>query len=299
MKKILNYYRPGLGESWLIMIGILLLAGSVFTAVAAFVLNYIFPETLSLSNPNGWAIPILYILPFIAVFLFVWLRAKNKSKAALHGGIPAYPNPPAQIGQVPLVLFILLLPVLTISMSVIIDPLTEWLEMPEFIKEMFGKITQTNIPTFVAVVIAAPLLEEWLIREVALKGMLQHMAPHKAILWSSVMFGVIHMNPWQAIPAFLMGCLFGWIYYRTRSYWTCVALHALNNGMSFFLVAVLPASIVEESLRNLVGNQTFFVALGLSLAALALSIFYLHKHLAPAPSLRMHYEHNSTVSTDL
>jgi len=44
MKKILNYYRPGLGESWLIMIGILLLAGSVFTAVAAFVLNYIFPE---------------------------------------------------------------------------------------------------------------------------------------------------------------------------------------------------------------------------------------------------------------
>jgi len=52
--------------------------------------------------------------------------------------------------------------------------------MPEFIKEMFGKITQTNIPTFIAVVIAAPLLEEWLIREVALKGMLQHMAPHQS-----------------------------------------------------------------------------------------------------------------------
>jgi len=106
------------------------------------------------------------------------------------------------------------------------------------------------------------------------------------------------MNPWQAIPAFLMGCLFDGCT-TELDLLACVALHALNNGMSFFLVAVLPATIVEESLRHLVGNQTFFIALGLSLAALALSIFYLHKHLAPAPSLRMHYERNNVVSTDL
>jgi len=146
--------------------------------------------------------------------------------------MPGYPNPPVQIGQVPLCfLFCCSRPYhqhvghYGSAYRVVGNA--------GIYKEMFGKITQTNIPTFIAVVIAAPLLEEWLIREVALKGMLQHMAPHKAILWSSVMFGVIHMNPWQAIPAFLMGCLFGWLYYRTRSYWTCVALHALNNGMSF------------------------------------------------------------------
>lgn len=299
MKRIFNYYRPGLGESWLIMIGILLVAGSVFTLAVVSALNLISPDILSFSNPSGWAVPFLYVLPFIIVFLYVWLRAKTKSRTALYRGIPDYPNPPARIGQVPLVFFILLLPVLVISMAIVIDPLTEWMEMPEFIKKMFEQITQTNVPTFVAVVVAAPLLEEWLLREVALKGMLQHMAPHKAILWSSIMFGVIHLNPWQAIPAFLMGCLFGWIYYRTRSYWICVALHALNNGLSFFLVAILPTSIVEESLRHLVGNKTFFIVFGLSLVALVLSIFYLHKNLAPAPLLHLSHEHDNPVSSDL
>ena len=179
------------------------------------------------------------------------------------------------------------------------DPLTDLLEMPEFMKEIFERMTESNLPTFVAVVIAAPILEEWLLRGLALKGMLQHMAPWKAIAWSALMFGVIHANPWQAIPAFLIGCLLGWIYYRTRSYWTCVALHAINNGLSFLLAIWFPQLAADASLRSIIGDTPFFITLGASAVVLVISLSYLNKYLAPAPSLIINHEQHETVSPEL
>ena len=288
----------GLGESWLIMIGILLIAGAAVTAEPPLLSIGCFPMPYHwITRRVGHSRTLCN--PFIVVIIYVTLRASGKYKEAAWKGTPPYANPPARIGQVPLIFYILLLPILIVSMSVILDPVTDWLEMPEFMKKMFEQMTETNVPTFIAVVVAAPLLEEWLLRSVALKGMLQHMAPWKAIVWSAVMFGVIHGNPWQAIPAFLMGCLFGWIYYRTRSYWTCVALHAINNGMSFLLVALLPQIATDTSLRQLVGNQSFFITFGLSVATLGLSLFYLYKNLAPAPDLELSDEYQQPISPGL
>jgi uncharacterized protein len=298
MKDYLNYYRPKLGESWLIMLAILLVGGSIFAGSIVFITNLIRPGLLSLTG-SGWSTPVIYVLPFLVVFLYVYLRSRQSFFEAVRADKAPYPNPPANLGKVPVLLYILLLPVIIVAMSFIMDPLTEWLEMPEFIKELFEKMTESNLPTFLAVVIAAPLLEEWLLRAVALKGMLQHMDPWKAIAWSALMFGVIHFNPWQAIPAFLMGCLFGWIYYRTRSYWTCVALHAINNGLSFLLAGLFPEMSSDTSLRSLMGNTPYFIALACSIIILVLVIFYLNKKLAPAPELNPSYERNESVPADL
>jgi hypothetical protein len=298
MKDYLKYYRPKLGESWLIMLAVLLVGGSIVAGATVFITNLIHPDLLSLTG-NGWSTPVIYVLPFLVVFLYVYLRSRQSFFEAVRSDKAPYPDPPAQLGRVPLLLYILLLPLLIVSMSFIMDPLTEWLEMPEFIKELFEKMTENNLPTFLAVVIAAPLLEEWLLRAVALKGMLQHMDPWKAIAWSALMFGVIHFNPWQAIPAFLMGCLFGWIYYRTRSYWTCVALHAINNGLSFLLAGLFPEMSSDASLRSLIGNTPYFIALACSVVILSVVIYYLNKKLAPAPVLNPSYERNESVPADL
>ncbi|HHV03265.1 MAG: CPBP family intramembrane metalloprotease [Bacteroidales bacterium] len=299
MKKYLDYYRPKLGESWLIMVVILLLCGTIFTAAVIFIINLIRPGTVVPASGSGWSTPVLYVIPFLFVFLYVYLRAKNDYYQAVKTGRPPYPQPAARLGNVPLPIFILLLPVIIVSATFIMDPLTGWLEMPEFLKEIFASMTQSNIPTFIAVVIAAPLLEEWLLRGIALKGMLQHMAPWKAIVWSALMFGVIHANPWQAIPAFLIGCLLGWIYYRTRSYWTCVALHAINNGLSFLLAGLFPEIDADASIRSIIGNKPYYIALMVSVIVMVLTLLYLNKKLAPAPSLNMTYEQDETVSPEL
>lgn len=289
MKKYIDFYRPGLGESWLIMLAILLLGGALLSAAVVFVVNLIAPGSISATG-TGWSTAILYPIPFILVFLFVFLRARNAYQTALVSGRSPFPNPSSSLGKVPLLVFAVLIPVLVVTLSIIMDPLTSWMKMPEFIKDLFEKMTENNFPTFLAVVIAAPLLEEWLVRKIALGGMLQHMAPWKAIMWSALMFGVIHGNPWQAIPAFLMGCLFGWVYYRTRSYWACVSLHAINNGISFLLAYLFPDLPADMSIRAFLGDQPYFISLGISLVLFFAVIYYLHKKLTYIPVKETTYE---------
>ncbi len=61
---------------------------------------------------------------------------------------------------------------------------------------------------------------------------------------SAVFFAVIHLNPWQAIPAFLLGCLFGYVYYRTGSLKLTMLMHFANNT---FALAVAHIDAFEEA----------------------------------------------------
>ena len=63
----------------------------------------------------------------------------------------------------------------------------------------------------------------------------------KAILLSAALFGVCHMNPWQAVNAFYYGIFLGWIYWRYKSIWLCMFIHAYSNA----LVDLMPLPYVE------------------------------------------------------
>lgn len=56
--------------------------------------------------------------------------------------------------------------------------------------------------------------------------------PVWAIFWSAVFFAFIHLNPWQAVPAFILGCLFGYVYYKTGSLKLTMLMHFTNNTFS-------------------------------------------------------------------
>jgi hypothetical protein len=43
------------------------------------------------------------------------------------------------------------------------------------------------------------------------------------------------MNPWQAIPAFCMGMLFGYAYYKTGSLKLTMLMHCTNNTLAVIL----------------------------------------------------------------
>ena len=86
---------------------------------------------------------------------------------------------------------------------------------------------------FVVVVLAGPILEELLFRGVILNGFLQSYPRRKAIVASAVLFAVYHLNPWQAVPAFVMGLLFGYWRAATGSLWPGIAGHMLANGVAF------------------------------------------------------------------
>ena len=132
----------------------------------------------------------------------------------------------------------------TVSLSLVSDGITELLPpMPDSLKAVFQNLTQGNfLLNFLSVSIFAPFFEEWLCRGMILRGLLNHkrpdgttMSPLAAIAISAVFFALIHMNPWQAIPAFLLGLLFGYVYYRTGSLWLTMLMHFTNNTLSLCL----------------------------------------------------------------
>lgn len=117
--------------------------------------------------------------------------------------------------------------------------------MPEALQKVFEQMMGGPLwVTLLCVSVFAPFFEEWLCRGMILRGLLQKMRPGWAIVLSALFFAVIHMNPWQAIPAFILGCLFGYVYYRTGSLRLTMLMHCVNNTLAT-LVSRIPG--VEDA----------------------------------------------------
>ena len=89
--------------------------------------------------------------------------------------------------------------------------------------------------SFLLVAIFAPIFEEWLCRGMVLRGLLTKMRPAWAIIISALFFALIHMNPWQALNAFIIGVVMGFVYYKTGCLWLTMLMHFVNNGLAVVL----------------------------------------------------------------
>ncbi len=125
----------------------------------------------------------------------------------------------------------------TLATSFIVEPVTALLpEMPAYLKQALETLTKGPISaSLLSVSIMAPLFEEWLCRGLVLRGLLKKMKPEWAIVTSAAFFAVLHMNPWQAIAAFVLGLLFGFVYYRTGSLKLTMLMHCVNNTFSVLM----------------------------------------------------------------
>ena len=152
------------------------------------------------------------------------------------------------------------------------------LPMPEVFQDIFhqsfGKKTSYLSALFVAVVIA-PLIEEILFRGIILKGLLAHGSQNRAIVWSAILFGLIHLNPWQFPVAFILGLVFAYWVIQTGSLWPAILGHALNNlGSVTFLHFDVLGFPVSEDLNVVVHNPWWLNVCGPILAVLGLWWFY-------------------------
>lgn len=117
-------------------------------------------------------------------------------------------------------------------------------DMPDYWEEAFSSLTQGNFfINLLCVSVFAPIFEEWFFRGTILRGLLNHqdvdgiydIKPIWAIVISSELFALIHMNPWQAIPAFALGMLFGYVYYKTGSLKLTMLMHCANNTIALLI----------------------------------------------------------------
>ncbi|MEZ4592013.1 MAG: type II CAAX endopeptidase family protein [Chloroflexota bacterium] len=86
-----------------------------------------------------------------------------------------------------------------------------------------------------AAVLVVPLWEEFFFRGFIHNALRNRLGLWAAILLSSLLFGLFHIIPLQALGAFLLAIPLAWAYEKSGSLWLVIYLHALNNLIAFLL----------------------------------------------------------------
>lgn len=252
---------PNHSQSWGVL-GIAILTAIIFSFVM-----------LSLEKTAGKEVAffVYYVLSMgTALILVHFLRRKMS-------GVKSYPLKPFSIAVVPALIIALLGLQFGITM-----PLADLIPMPDALKEVFRELNEMNgVLSFISIAIAAPVLEEFIFRGIVLEGLLRNYSPRKAILISSFLFGIVHLNPWQFISAMAIGCLAGWVYYRSRNLWLPILIHFANNSLAFLGSFFVDSDLmIDQTLVEIYGGRTnYFISIGIALTAVIVGVILLNKQL--------------------
>lgn len=162
----------------------------------------------------------------------------------------------------------------------IISPIGNLIPIPESIKKAFMDLgSQTGVFAFFLMVIAAPILEELIFRGIILDGLLKKYSPTKSILISSLLFGLVHLNPWQFVTGLIIGIFSGWVYYKTRSLSLSIIIHASANLSGYIMRYFIDVdSSMDDTLVEMYGGITnLILAIVGAIIIVSICIYFLNK----------------------
>ena len=160
---------------------------------------------------------------------------------------------------------------------------SEIIALPNWMEDEFVGMSR-NVLGAISIAIMAPLVEELLFRG-AIEGHLlkQGKSPVAAILISSLIFGIVHINPAQVPFAFAIGAVFGWLYYRTGSVVLGIIGHFINNSIATIQMMTLSKEELNTKTIDMIGEGPTYALFAASFALMIGSFLYLKKHLPAAP----------------
>ena len=257
-----SYYIPG--ASGILVLTALFLLGAVIGNIISLVCIGIIPDM-------GQDYAALISYPFMFIPAMIYASSKSRSNSYNNSGLKIDSN---NFGSMSGLLCALLVSVSTLTLAFCADAISLLLPAPpEWFEELMKSMTQSNfLINFLCVSIFAPFFEEWLCRGMVLRGLLgKNVKPIWAIIISAIFFGVIHLNPWQAIPAFMLGCLFGYVYYKTGSLKLTMLMHFTNNTFSLIMSNIDGLGEVENW-KELLPGASYWVILAACLLFTVLTI---------------------------
>ena len=158
----------------------------------------------------------------------------------------------------------------------VLNLLIEQVGIPNTMEDTFIEMSRNPLG-LLSIALLAPILEEMLFRG-AIEGRLLHMwqNPWGAIIVSSLVFGVVHMNPAQIPFAFLLGVMFGWLYYRTGSLLPGIIGHVLNNSVAAVNMILYGDIPLEEQVQD---EAMMWTWAAIATVAFVLATLWLHRRL--------------------
>jgi membrane protease YdiL (CAAX protease family) len=166
-----------------------------------------------------------------------------------------------------------------IILSSELDNILEYfLPMPEFLQEVFERMLGNEyiIISVLSVGIIPAFVEEMLFRGVILSGFKENYSRKKAIITSSLLFGIMHLNPWQFVTAFILGMVSAWVCLKIKSLSISIYLHLFNN-ITVVLVMKTSGIITIKGFNTAYSEQAFqplwFDITGILLASIGIIMF--------------------------
>jgi len=219
-----------------------LLGWFILGNLLAIVVQAIFSAFIPIDLVQKYSMLVLYPLSFIPAMIYVGQQSQRNS--LFETGYKLSSN---NFGRLKGWQIALVTVALTFATMISADlpnywnyKLTTLVPGMESFYELLTKVMQelTGGPfwsSFLLVAIFAPIFEEWLCRGMVLRGLLANLKPGWAIVVSALFFAVIHANPWQALNAFIIGVVMGYVYYKTGNLWLTMLMHFVNNGTAVIL----------------------------------------------------------------
>ena len=241
-----------------------MMVGAVIGNVLTFVLGLFLGTEWVSSYGTVIAYPIMFIPPMFYARRRSMMREHLESNPLNKGVFKPYGAP----------LCALLVSLMTLAAGYISDPVVTLLpEMPEFLEQALESMVNGNVLiNLLCVSVFAPFFEEWLCRGMVLRGLLaRNVKPVWAILFSAFFFAFIHLNPWQAIPAFLLGCLFGYVSYKTKSLSLTMLMHCVNNTLAVVLGQIDSLKDMKSSM-DVLEPQLFWIIFAACVLFLVLGV---------------------------
>lgn len=153
-----------------------------------------------------------------------------------------------------------------------------WLRMMESqataLMEMFinsDSIMRLILNTVVLAAIPA-MIEELMFRGWIQRNFCKITNHHTAIWVTALIFSAIHMQFYGFIPRMLLGAVLGYAYFYTRSLWSSIIIHFVNNTMAVISGWLVYKGVLEEEMH---------VQSSIAIASLAISItiiYYVYKY---------------------
>lgn len=146
-----------------------------------------------------------------------------------------------------------------------------------------------TFPKFLYAVLSVAILpaicEEFVHRGLILRGTSGTIGYKKAIIISSILFGLMHLNISQFFYATVLGILMGFVASITKSIWPATIIHFCNNFVNVFLSYAESTNLLGFSFTSFLNNVAgysvilFFILSICIITLVLMGVFYLIKKL--------------------
>ncbi|EPG73981.1 CAAX protease self-immunity [Leptospira fainei serovar Hurstbridge str. BUT 6] len=172
----------------------------------------------------------------------------------------------------------------TILISEIDNVFSMVVPKPDFILDMLNRLFSDDdlFGTSVALMIVAPFTEEFLFRGLIFDGLKRNYSFRRAALLTALLFGILHLNPWQFLGASIVGYYFAWLVAKTGSLAQPILAHMVFNGFPILVKHGFQIKIegyTGESMANGLLQPLWLDILGIAITILGILISsYLFRH---------------------